>query len=119
MFKSGPHGIRHLELRSLEQVPGNISSKDSISRVETHLIGLGDDALGCDGFWVTGGDTVRVSIVLLSVPCPREYQERFVFRPPNRRRKDLAGEAEGGTIKEALYASFLEYQPYQNRSKTK
>ena len=59
-------------------------------------------------------DTVWVSIVLLSVPCPCKYQERFVHRPPNRRRKYLAGEAEGGTIKkEALYASFLEYQPYQ------
>ena len=66
---------------------GNISSKDSIlltNDVEAHLIGLGDDALGYDGFWVTEGDTVWVSIVLLSVPCPREYQERFVHRPPNR-----------------------------------
>jgi len=77
------------------------------SGVEAQLIGLGDDALGCDGFWVTEGDTVRVSIVLLSVPCPREYQERFVHRPPNRRRKYLAGEAEGGTVKEALYASLF------------
>lgn len=71
-------------------------------------------AFGCNG-----GETVRESTVLLSVPCPREYQERFVHRPPNRRREYLAGEAEGGTIKEALYASFLEYQPYQKRNKTK
>jgi hypothetical protein len=30
----------------------------------------------------------------------------------------LAGEVEGGTVKEAVYASFLEYRPYQKRNKT-
>jgi hypothetical protein len=101
-----------------EEGPGysNTSSKNSMpltSGVEAQLTVLGEDALGCDGFWITEGGTVQVSTVLLSVPCPCEYQERFVHRPPNRRRKYLAGEAEGGTIKESMYAPFLECGPYQ------
>ena len=44
--------------------------------------------------------------VLLSVPFSREYQQTFVYDPPNIRGRYLAGEADGGTINKTIHASF-------------
>ena len=72
-------GSRHLEPRNRSRSRVNISSRDSIlltCGVEAHLIGLTDNALKCDGFWVSEGETVRVS---------KYYFCRFVVRPNTKR----------------------------------